>query len=208
MTAAARRRGLPVADARTVRRFVVTLARERRGPLLRVTLWFALATLAGLAIPALLGELVDRLAAGARVDIGLIMAGFALFLAVQAVLTRVARLAAAELGERTLSDVRTRFVERVLRVPVTAVEEAGRGDLLSRMSRDVDALSTAVRTGAPAILIAGVSVLLTVVVIAVVSPLASSEVPDASCDTPSASDWAPVLSSVAPVPSWAAPLES
>lgn len=166
------RKILPIADAKAVRGFIWALVRERRRPLIRVISWFALATLAGIAIPVLLGNLVDRLAAGASINVALVVAGFALALVVQAMLTRWARLAAARLGESTLSDVRAQFVQRVLRVPVSTVENAGKGDLVSRMSRDVDALTTAVRTGAPAILIASVSVLLTVIAMGVVSPLA------------------------------------
>lgn len=163
---------LPVADSKTVRDFVRALLRSRRRPMLGVVAWFALATVCGLAIPALVGDLVDRLATGASIKLPLIMLAFAAFLLVQAVLTRTARLAAAKLGEATLSSLRVDFVHRVMAVPVSMVEDAGSGDFISRMSRDVNAMSNAVRTGAPSILIAGVSVILTVIATAVVSPLA------------------------------------
>ena len=57
---------------------------------------------------------------------------------VQAVLTRFATLASARLGERVLAELREDFVDRMLAIPLSTVERAGTGDLLTRTSRDVD----------------------------------------------------------------------
>ena len=76
------------------------------------------------------------------------------FVVVQAVLIRFATLASARLGERVLAELREDFVDRVLAIPLSTVERAGTGDLLTRTSRDVDALSHSVRFAVPETLIA------------------------------------------------------
>ncbi len=86
----------------------------------------------------------------------------AVFLVVQSVLIRYANLASAKLGERVLAELRENFVDRVLDLPLSMVERAGTGDLLTRTSRDVDALSRSVRFAVPKILVAAVTVVLTV----------------------------------------------
>jgi ABC-type multidrug transport system fused ATPase/permease subunit len=163
---------LPVADAATVRRHVGVLLRQHRYLLARTVLWFALATVCGLAVPALIGDLVDRIGGDVTATrVNVTMAFVAGFLLLQCVLTRMARLLGARLGERVLADIREGFIERVLTLPLSAVERAGTGDLLSRSSRDVEGLSLAVRTAAPSILVAGLSVLLTGVALVAVSPI-------------------------------------
>ncbi|AYN37921.1 ABC transporter ATP-binding protein [Streptomyces dangxiongensis] len=163
---------LPVADAPAVRRHVRELVRGRAGLLGRTVTWFVLATACGLVVPALLGRLVEQVqrdVSTTRVDV--IVAVIAGLLLLQGVFTRTARLLGARLGEQVLADIREGFVQRVLALPLSAVEKAGTGDLLTRGTRDVDSLSRAVRMGAPSILVAGLSVLLTFVALLVTSPL-------------------------------------
>ncbi len=113
----------------------------------------ALAAVAGLVTPRLLGALVEDVRDGrAAIDTtGLAIAGFVV---VQGVLIRYAYLASAKLGERVLAELREEFVERVLALPLSTVERAGTGDLVTRASRDVDTLSTSVRYAMPETLVA------------------------------------------------------
>ncbi len=163
---------LPVADTGQVRRYARTLFRRRPRPLILAVSLHAVAAIAGLAGPRLLGELVESLQHGAgagTVDrIALTIAGF---IAVQAVLVRYAYLASARLGEQVLAELREEFVDRVLAVPLSTVERAGTGDLLTRTSRDVDALSRCVRFAVPETMIALLTTLLAVVALVLVSPL-------------------------------------
>ena len=89
----------------------------------------------------------------------------------QAVLVRFARLASAKLGERMLGELREDFVDRTLAIPLSTVERAGTGDLLTRTSRDVDALSHSVRFAVPEILLGIVTLVVTVGALVVVGPL-------------------------------------
>ena len=163
---------LPVADTRQVRRYARTLFRRHPRPLIVAVSLHAVAAVAGLAGPRLLGELVESLQQGTgagTVDrIALTIAGF---IAVQTVLVRFAHLASARLGEGILAELREEFVDRVLAVPLSTVERAGTGDLLTRTSRDVDALSRCVRLAVPETMIALLTAVLAVGALILVSPL-------------------------------------
>jgi ABC-type multidrug transport system fused ATPase/permease subunit len=163
---------LPVADGAEVRRHGLVLLRGQRGPLAVVLALHGLAALAGLAIPRLVGSLIDAVTHGttrATVDaIALAIGGFVL---VQAVLVRFAAYASARLGERVLAELREDFVRRVLAVPLSTVERAGSGDLLTRTSRDVEALNHGVRYAVPETLIASVTLLLSLGALLLVAPL-------------------------------------
>jgi len=163
---------LPVADGAEVRRHARTLLCRHPRPLLGALALHGLAAIAGLAVPRLLGGLVDGVAHGttrAGVDrIALAIGGFVL---VQAGLMRFATYASARLGERVLAELREDFIGRVLAIPLSTVERAGSGDLLTRASRDVNALSSSVRFAVPETLIAVVTVCFAVGAILLVGPL-------------------------------------
>ncbi|GAB2924618.1 ABC transporter ATP-binding protein [Micromonospora polyrhachis] len=146
---------LPVADAKQVRRYARTLIRRHPRALAVALGLHALAAIAGLAAPRLLGDLVEAISQGTTtmtVDrIALVIAGFVVG---QAVLVRFAYFASARLGERVLAQLREEFVDRILAIPLATVERAGTGDLLTRTSRDVSALSQTVRRAVPETLIA------------------------------------------------------
>jgi ABC-type multidrug transport system fused ATPase/permease subunit len=165
-------RSLPVASAAQVRRYARDLIRRYPG-LFRATIGLHVtAAMVGLAGPRLLGELVqgvhDGVPTSALDDVALTIAGVVL---VQAVLIRFAHLASAQLGERVLARLREEFVNRVLALPLSTVEAAGTGDLLTRTTRDVDALSKCVRFAVPETLIALITLCLVVGALLLVSPV-------------------------------------
>ncbi|WP_194924014.1 ABC transporter ATP-binding protein [Catenulispora pinisilvae] len=167
------REALPVATYPEVRRYAGQIARKRRRDLVLTIGLFALAAVAGLFGPRLLGSLIDGVQHGTTAGhVNTIVGLIALFLVLQTVLTRYARLAAGKFGEGVLAELRENFVSRVLELPLSVVERAGSGDLLSRSSRDVDSLSMAARYGLPTTLVAIVTVLLTIGALALVSPWA------------------------------------
>lgn len=163
---------LPVADADQVRRYARTLARRHPRALAAALGLHALAAAAGLVAPRLLGDLVEGISrgtTGVTVDrIALLIAGFVL---AQSVLVRFAHLASARLGERVLAELREEFVDRILALPLATVERAGTGDLLTRTSRDVSALSRTVRFAVPETLIAVVTGCFIVGALLLVNPL-------------------------------------
>ena len=64
-------------------------------------------------------------------------------------------------------------MRRVLALPLSTVERAGTGDLVSRTTSDVDSLARTIRFAVPETLIAAVTTLLTVAAAVWVSPLAA-----------------------------------
>ena len=147
--------------------------RHRRGLAAMVAL-HATAAAAGLAAPWLVGELVQSLTDGttkAYVDeLVLVLAGFLL---VQTVVTWLARRASFVLAETIFAELREDFMRRVLALPLSTVERAGTGDLVSRTTADVDALARTIRFAVPETLIAAVTAVLTVGAAVWVSPVAA-----------------------------------
>ncbi|MFD8045956.1 ABC transporter ATP-binding protein [Streptomyces chartreusis] len=143
---------LPVGAATTVRAYVVELfQRHRRAFLLLVTV-NTVAVLASMAGPWLLGGLVERVSDGAperELHLELTVGLFVAALVVQAVFVRQVRLRGAMLGERMLADLREDFLVRSVGLPPGVLERAGTGDLLSRITTDIDRLANAMREAVP-----------------------------------------------------------
>ncbi|MGW3403572.1 ABC transporter ATP-binding protein [Streptomyces zhihengii] len=141
---------LPVGSPATVRAYVGELVRRHRAAFGVLIVVNTVAVVASMAGPWLLGSLVERAADGAR-DLHLerTAALFAAALVVQAVFVRLVRLRGAMLGERMLADLREDFLVRSVGLPPGVLERAGTGDLLSRITTDVDRLANAMREAVP-----------------------------------------------------------
>ncbi|PTH86089.1 multidrug ABC transporter ATP-binding protein [Streptomyces sp. A244] len=141
---------LPVGAPETVRAYVAELLRRHRRAFLLLVAVNTAAVIASMAGPWLLGGLVERVSDGAR-DLRLeLTAGlFVAALAVQAVFVRQVRLRGAMLGERMLADLREDFLVRSVGLPPGVLERAGTGDLLSRITTDIDRLGNAMREAVP-----------------------------------------------------------
>ena len=165
---------LPIADGPELRRHARRLARRHRAALAGVVALHALAAAAGLVGPALLGRLVQAVTDGTTrsyVDrIALVLAAFILL---QTVLTWFARRTSFVVSERIFAELREDFMRTVLALPLSSVERAGTGDLVSRTTADVDALARTVRFAIPETLIAAVTTVLTVAAAVWVSPAAA-----------------------------------
>src|SRR4029450_6203543 len=149
---------LPVADGPTVRRYARALLRTHPGALGLTLGLHAPAASAAPPVPWLLGDLVNGVQNGTTQDtVDRTAILIAISVVTAAVFTPVARWASVRFGERGMAALREGFVDRVLELPLSTVERAGTGDLLTRTSRDVDALSHSVRFAVPEILIAFVT---------------------------------------------------
>ncbi|MEU6999472.1 ABC transporter ATP-binding protein [Nonomuraea sp. NPDC046570] len=162
---------LPVADQAQVRAYARRLTLKYPRQLTVALLLHGLAAVAGLAVPWQLGRLVQNVQDGEPVTPVLVALGIGGFLVGQAALVRFAVLASSRLGEKVLAELREEFVDRVLGLPLSTVERAGSGDLITRTSRDVDSLSRTVRHAVPETLIAIVTCVITIGALLLVSPL-------------------------------------
>ncbi len=174
------RRTLPVADGPAVRRHTTALLGQHRRYLTLVLSLHALAALAALATPWLIGRLVDVVSGSAHLghpptsrDVDRLVLVLVAAVVVQTGLTWGARRASFILGETLFAQLRESFIGQAVRLPLSTIERAGTGDLVARTTNDVEALSHAARFGLPALLIGVVATVLTAATAVATAPLAS-----------------------------------
>ncbi|MET9494237.1 ABC transporter ATP-binding protein [Streptomyces sp. NPDC006552] len=168
---------LPVGAPATVRAYVVELYRRHRRAFLLLIGVNTVAVVASMAGPYLLGDVIQGVAdgsdgAGSLRDLHLerTVGLFALALVIQALFVRQVRLRGAMLGERMLADLREDFLVRSVGLPPGVLERAGTGDLLSRITTDVDRLANAMREAVPQLSIGVVWAALLIGGLAVTAP--------------------------------------
>ncbi|MFE2761336.1 ABC transporter ATP-binding protein [Streptomyces halstedii] len=162
---------LPVGTPATVGAYVRSLLRRHRRPFVVLVTVNAIAVIASITGPYLLGGLVEDLSNGVE-DLRLerTAAIFAVALAVQTVFTHTMRLRGAMLGEEMLADLREDFLVRSVGLPPGVLERAGTGDLLSRITTDIDRLANAMREAVPQLAIGVVWVGLLIGALTVTAP--------------------------------------
>lgn len=166
---------LPVATREVVRAAARAMVATHRRALVAMLSLYALASVAGLVPAWVVGNIIN-LATAHRLSESRISANIAVLVGASltyAALTYLARRRSYTLGERVFADLREGFLASVLALPLAEVERAGTGDLLSRTTNDVEALSRTVRFAAPEWLVAIIQAVLTLVAMLVVSPLAA-----------------------------------
>lgn len=162
---------LPVADARRTARAAGSLLREHATPLRRALTLHALAAIAGLAGPALLGRLVDEVLRHGDSRVVDVLAGMLLVALLARVgLTWAAHRASGVLAETVFARLRERFLVTVTRLPLSTVERAGSGDLVSRTTNDIESVSHSVRHAVPHILVALTTMVLTLAALILTAP--------------------------------------
>jgi ATP-binding cassette subfamily C protein len=175
---------LPIATASRTRRSLAVLVRPHRLLLAGAVGALVAATLAVLAVPPLLGAVVDAVVSGGpRAGVDLLALGILAALVARALLSALGTLLTARLGELVLAGLRERVVARALGVRLADVERAGSGDLLQRVGGDISVVSEGVRRAVPMLVLAGLEVGLTLVGLAVL-------------------DWRLALAGLVPLPVW------
>jgi ABC-type multidrug transport system fused ATPase/permease subunit len=166
---------LPVADTATVHNYARRLIRQHRAMLVRMLSLYALAAFMMLIPAYIIGEITNFAA-----DHQLTQHRITLYVGILVVssilgagLSYFARRRSYVLGETVFAQLREEFLESVLALPLVEVERAGTGDLLSRTTNDIEALSRTVRFAMPEWLVAIVQAVLTLVAMTIVSPVAT-----------------------------------
>ncbi|MFE9535351.1 ABC transporter ATP-binding protein [Streptomyces sp. NPDC006691] len=141
---------LPVGTPATVRAYVRELMRRHRGAFTVLVGVNAVAVIASMVGPYLLGGVVEDLSNGSRdLQLGRVATLFTAALIIQTVFVRMVRLRGGMLGEEMLADLREDFLVRSVGLPPSVLERAGTGDLLSRITTDIDRLANAMREAVP-----------------------------------------------------------
>jgi len=166
---------LPVADTATVRRYAKRLIRQHRSRLARMLSIYALAAFMALIPAYIIGEITNFAADHQLTAHRITLYVSVLFVSsiLGAGLSFLARRRSYLLGETVFAQLREEFLESVLGLPLVEVERAGTGDLLSRTTNDIEALSRTVRFAMPEWLVAIVQAALTLIAMTIVSPLAT-----------------------------------
>lgn len=163
---------IPVATSTRVRAALATIWRGHRATFVLVIVLFGASAVAGLAPPRLVGLLIDRLTAGAGAGEVALYCGAMLACAlVQGALVLFATRTSSVLGERVFATLREDFMESALALPMSMLEKGGTGELVTRTTQDISSVSATVRRALPESLVAGVTVVLTLVAAALTSPL-------------------------------------
>jgi ABC-type multidrug transport system fused ATPase/permease subunit len=165
---------LPIASGPELRARAKELASRHRLGLGRVVALHVVAGATGLAGPPILGNIVQSVRNGTtRGHIDKVVVILAVFLVAQTFATFFARRASCVLSEQMFAELREDFMRRVLALPLSTVERAGTGDLISRTTADVDSMTRTIRFALPETLIAAITATLTVGAAIWVSPLAA-----------------------------------
>jgi ATP-binding cassette subfamily B protein len=130
---------------RRSRRLLADLLRPYRAQALAILLLIVIANLAILAGPWLVGKGIDAIPQLTRTGdagpLALLIAGFAVAVAVQAASTRAFISGIGRLGNRVVLELRRRLFEHFQRLPVAFHERYTSGRVISRQVSDIDSIS-------------------------------------------------------------------
>ena len=160
---------LPIASTKQTVRALIALLRPRKRALALTTVVLLSATACGLSTPALLGLMVDAVTEGKPFASLLRITAFMLGAAAAGVaLTWWSTQLLANVAQNVLADLREDVFAATLAQPSSLVEDAGTGDLISRVSGDVEAVNTVVARVLPATVSALFMISLTLVGVGVI----------------------------------------
>ncbi|KKD03686.1 ABC transporter ATP-binding protein [Streptomyces sp. WM6386] len=163
---------LPVAEPADVRKASLRLIRADGRAFTAALSLNALAAIAGLGGPWLLGRIIDEVRAGRAVGaVDRLALALLVCSLTELLLARCARYVGHRFGERTLARVREEFVDRTLALPASVVERAGTGDLTARGTADVATVGTTLRDAGPDLFINSVRFLFALAAIFLIDPV-------------------------------------
>ncbi|PRB36399.1 ABC transporter ATP-binding protein [Arthrobacter sp. MYb23] len=160
---------LPIATPRETRRAMWRLLAQRPGRLALTVFVLLAAACCGLAAPAILGVMVNIAASGGDVmsllwlAIGLLVAG-----GLGALLGILGQNLLARICEEALAGLREEVFAAAVRKPLNQLEKAGIGDVVARVSGDVEAVSEAISGVLPAFTSAAFTIAVTLLGLGVI----------------------------------------
>lgn len=159
---------LPVADARRTRAEILRRLRAHRRRLGAALLTLLGGTAATLATPPVLGGIVDAVADGAgRGRVPALGIALVAATAVGAVLAYAGGRMLVALVQEVLAELREDVFETAVHLPVNTLESSGSSDVVSRVTRDVEAVSEAASDVLPEVTNASFTIGLSLVGLAV-----------------------------------------
>jgi ATP-binding cassette subfamily C protein len=107
------------------------------------------ASVAAVLVPILLGRVVDLVVGrGSVADLARLVVALAAAGLASGVLTTISRYSVSRLGAEVCADLREDVMDKALRMDAARLEAAGAGDVASRVTEDVDRITTSIRLAA------------------------------------------------------------
>lgn len=170
--------GIPVAGWHTLTWSLREALRGRSRQLLILLILSGIAAGAGLAVPRLLGHLVD-VAAAQSPHTSIVRAttiGVCGLVALQALMTFGSWNWSSILSHTMLANWREQVVRGILGLPLSRVESASQGDLVTRVTRDASTMTDTVRVALPESAMAAVATVLALIAMLANSPILTAPV--------------------------------
>ncbi|MFW0119109.1 ABC transporter ATP-binding protein [Rothia sp. P5764] len=163
---------LPITDGKTTWRLLGRSVLKTPWQLALLMLLFVASSVTALATPIMVGRLVDAVTTGQLTgypwEILLTILGAVLL---GSLLTRAWTFQGQKLGVRLNRDLGIDLVEASLQLDAQTIEDAGSGDLLARLTDDLDSVRLVLATGLPEFIHISVYMVITSVTIFTVSPV-------------------------------------
>ncbi|MBV7363099.1 ABC transporter ATP-binding protein/permease [Actinomycetaceae bacterium TAE3-ERU4] len=163
---------LPISSNKQVWIELSRLAKKFQGLLALTTVLQLVAALSAVIIPTVIGHLLDAISVGTTAthvrNTLWLLAGIVVF---QTVFTYLANYFSVILGERVFQKLRDQLVNRLIHMPLSTVEAAGTGDMLGRVTRDINRVQFLVRKGLGSIISITLTIISTYVIAFWVSPI-------------------------------------
>ncbi|OYN91546.1 ABC transporter ATP-binding protein [Parenemella sanctibonifatiensis] len=166
--------GLPVAGNKEVGRFLRQLISTKPWIVVLVVIANVAAAVSAVLLPALLGDILDRVQAGdpaladALTGLAAIAIGIVLL---QVLLQFLAKTVTTLFGNDLLARARESVVRSVLRLPLSRVESTSSGDLVTRVTRDVAVMGETAAWALPMGVVSSATVVITLIAMVITSPL-------------------------------------
>lgn len=160
---------LPVASAKVTARELVRVLRQRTLLAFACAIALIVGVASGLCAPWIIGQMVDDISTGGE-RLLVLIAALAASLLIGAALMWVGSVLLARLAQHAVRAIRESAFDAAFAQPATVIEEAGSGDLVSRLSDDVRSVGEAVGEALPAFLTALLITVLSLVGMAVLDP--------------------------------------
>lgn len=163
---------IPAASSRVAQRTAFRLLRERKKILAGALGFHVVAASAAATTPRFVGELTklayEKATLTAMFTVGAWALGIAIFAAIMAYIAQRITVRAVEAA---VAQLRDDVVRAVLRLPLSVVEDVGTGNLVSRTTRDIAALSRFSSTTMPLIVNVSIGLVATVVAVMITGGL-------------------------------------
>lgn len=163
---------LPLTSGPVTWKLLLGLVVKTPWQLALLILLFIASSLTALVMPMMVGQIIDQASQGQLTaypwaEIGLLAAS----VLVGALLTRAWTFQGQTMGIRLNRDLGIELVESSLTLDAQTLEEAGSGDLISRLTDDLDSIRQVLATGLPEFAYISVYTLITAVSIFAVNPV-------------------------------------